>query len=322
MDYFSVVLQGTTQVRGRPTNMFYELLDPMPSNWLLSLAYSTTFKELDMPPQEHQLFWDCGAWGYRNEEAPIINKKPLTAEAALDYYLEYSKEGSIVAIPDMMVLPDDSPTVEERKIVLTLKYAREFFDLTRGFAFKPIAVVHGNTFANRMRMLDDYLDIGYEYIAHGGVAVNRDDKGRFLTRLVMDTYQRKKEQPFYLHMFGVSGIKYIKWFQHMQVDSVDGSGWLTGGMRGTYYIHSEKTGKFTTYNVNSMVNLPHCACKACETTHNMPCPSPRCKGSHILHPGEYGCGPNNLVRCAHNLNNYMMAYNAALQPRQQIQKVM
>ena len=107
-----------------------------------------------------------------------------------------------------------------------------------------MAVTHG-TFEQRHRMMERYLEMGYTHVALGSLAMKSSRDPYFVYRCVEDALRYREQVPgLYIHVLGVSSIKWAATLTHLGVDSFDGSSMymqaFTAGQFMQYVPDSEK----------------------------------------------------------------------------------
>jgi len=232
------------------------LLPPaMSSEFLTSLSfdekihYSTSNDSIDpfakhVPsmPSIDRVFVDCGAFHYADKTVPIFKKKGYvtamsTWEEYLSRHLINEDIGSfLMCSPDHIIAPDAKDDVAENRTEWTLFCAEEFLNFSdQDRRVTPVGVVHGRNTSERAEMTKSLLDLGYEYIAFGGlVPLARNEKTVF-TQLTGtdDPYENGilPDSPLGLvksagkksHAFGLNSPDWYRWWKRMNIDSFDGS---------------------------------------------------------------------------------------------------
>lgn len=169
---------------------------------------------------------DCGAFGYIKEDTP-----PYETDEILDYYESLGFNYG-VSIDHLIVGPFASEGVREYRYNLTQKNAQEFLNKHRagGYTFTPIGVAQGwspETYAASVKELEQ---MGYDYIAIGGVA--RTPSHQIIEILKeVNPYLKSDTR---LHLFGVARLDAIPVFRHLGVTSFDSASplrraWLGSG---------------------------------------------------------------------------------------------
>jgi len=128
--------------------------------------------------QHHLLMGDCGAFSYRRLVVP-----PFSTEEVIRLYnaLRVDIGASIDHIPfgeieeDGKLRPLSTAEIESR-IELTAKLAREFIYSAQAISrFVPMGVIQARTPNEYASMAKEYIKIGYDYIALGGLVPRKDD---------------------------------------------------------------------------------------------------------------------------------------------------
>ncbi|MEA5506970.1 tRNA-guanine transglycosylase DpdA [Halotia wernerae UHCC 0503] len=160
-----------------------------------------------------EIMGDCGAFGYIKLEVPPYNTVEI-----LDYY-EKLKFDYGVSIDHLIVGPFAEPGVREKRYNLTLQNAEEFISKHQkiGYTFTPIGVAQGwnpETYADAVKKL---VEMGYDYIAIGGVARTPTIE---ILEILKEVYQNLTPNTR-LHLFGVGRIDALPYFCHLGVTSFD-----------------------------------------------------------------------------------------------------
>ncbi len=178
---------------------------------------------------------DCGAFGYFKEEVP-----PYNTEEILDYYDSLGFNYG-VSIDHLIVGQFSEPGIRETRYSLTIKNAEDFIQKHRigGYNFTPIGAVQGWNPESYAKAVKAYIDMGYEYIALGGLA-------RTPSKQIIEIL--KEIHPYLtsrtrLHLFGIARINAIPAFRHLGVTSFDSASPLRGAWldpKANYYTLSGK----------------------------------------------------------------------------------
>lgn len=295
----------------------WNFIETDPRGYLTSLAYHNPNSD-PLPQTDEGNIYDCGAWSYKAEPYPILKKRngPLTPEGTMKLFEEAgAREGrDIIVSPDMMILDGlDSPQVAREKIEISYQFARAMKPLAG--AHRLMAVTHGS-FEQRHEMMEHYLDLGYRHIALGSLALKSSRDPYFVYRCVEDALQYRAQVPdLYIHVLGVSSIKWAATLTHLGVDSFDGS---------SMYMSAFTAGSFLQYvpedpnllkkyriveNVPGSDELPPCHCPACSAMRAEGWDT-RAQGGTLRDPSgrPYNGGNEaNMGRAVHNINMYLRA---------------
>jgi len=213
----------------------------MKENFLTSLSFdeSPHYSENGI----EQVFIDCGAFHYVNEKVPKFKKGGyVNARSAIQHYLHrHSKRKNaaksyLVCSPDHIISPDMSDEDSENRTKWTIHVAREFIELCNEIPnFTPVGVVHGRDKNERISMVEEYINLGYNYIAFGGLVPIARNESLILEQLagINDYSEPKidKNSPLGLamqngcktHMFGLNSPEWYRWWKRLGVTSFDGS---------------------------------------------------------------------------------------------------
>ncbi|GGM17307.1 DUF6884 domain-containing protein [Deinococcus aerophilus] len=295
----------------------WNFIEGAPRGYLTSLAYHNPDSD-PLPQSAEGNIYDCGAWSYKSEPYPILKKKngPLTPDGTMHLFeTAGAREGmDIIVSPDMMILDGlDSPQRAREKIEVSLRFARDMQPLAG--RHRLMAVTHG-TFEQRHEMMERYLDLGYRHVALGSLAPKSSRDPYFVYQCVEDALQYRAQDPsLYIHVLGVSSIKWAATLTHLGVDSFDGSSMymsaFTGGTFMRYVPDSpELLRKYRIVeNVPGSDELPPCTCPACAAMRDEGWDT-RAQGGKPNDPtGRPYNGGNeaNMGRAVHNINMYLRA---------------
>lgn len=264
---------------------------PGQRDWLTSLVY---LRRLSRPP-DARFILDCGAWSYKSEQSPR-----WTPEGCIALYQTFGKSGDIVTAPDHMVLRGMSAEEEEYRTDLTLENARDFLNRNElDPTWRPMAVTHGSTVEARLAMTEDLLSIGYRHIAIGSVAIRAGNR-RFIREILEATNRLREQEPFYVHVLGVSALSWVPEFWEYGVNSYDGSAMFFSAFTAGEFFWLGEDGRIVTYDAKRGSNpddIPLCDCPACLTMR-----------SEGIDTRTFGSNENNMGRAVHNVNVYRKGY--------------
>jgi hypothetical protein len=187
--------------------------------------------------EDQSLFGDCGAFSYANEQQPT-----LSVEQAIALYDLHGFDfgASVDHIPVGQIVQDGKlieTTLQEksRRVELTKSNAEHFLEISRkrNVSFRPVGTVQSldsNGYADTVRF---YHDIGYRYIALGGLVPQSDAAIKEIVLAVMRTVSELKPRPW-VHLFGIFRPKLQELFRKLKVDSFDSAtyfrkAWLRSG---------------------------------------------------------------------------------------------
>ncbi len=168
---------------------------------------------------DRPIFGDCGAFSYISSEVP-----PYQTPEILDYYqnLGFNYGVSI----DHLIIPAFYP-VREFRYELTRKNAREFIDLYKagGYTFTPVGVAQGCSPETYKKAVIELLELGYQYVALGGVARTPTHVIHEILKAVAPVLQVDTD----LHLFGVARDREgdeMRRFRELGVTSFDSASYL------------------------------------------------------------------------------------------------
>ncbi|AMA10652.1 tRNA-guanine transglycosylase DpdA [Picosynechococcus sp. PCC 73109] len=173
-----------------------------------------------------QVMGDCGAFGYIKEEVP-----PYETKEILDYYENLGFNYG-VSIDHLIVGAFAEPGIREKRYQLTIDNAQDFLDRHRAgkYSFTPIGAAQGWSPETYAESVKAYVEMGYDYIAIGGVARTPTKEIIKILKAVRPYLQKNIR----LHLFGVARIDAIPIFRHLGVTSFDSASplrraWLGSG---------------------------------------------------------------------------------------------
>jgi hypothetical protein len=218
-----------------------------------SIHYSTSEEEgdkqsgiLDKMPVENfeEIFVDCGAFHYNKLDTPkflkggFVRSSTTLEEWKKRHLSRNSGAHYLVCSPDHII---HSGLTEEQVIArreFTRVSATSFLKLTQNIDnLTPIAVVHGRTLDERIIETKFMIQLGYRYIAFGGLVPLARDLKMVLHQIAginpisSDDITIDPESPLGLlkqhgiktHMFGLNSPDWYRWWKRLRVDSFDGS---------------------------------------------------------------------------------------------------
>lgn len=201
-------------------------------------------------PKGLEVFGDCGAFSYVNEQQP-----PYDTSDVLEYYatigVEYGASVDHVVVNSIYVtdtLEDEVQNKEDvkkgekrkvqmsederkRRVELTLENARQFigFHKKRRYKFTPVGVAQGwtpDTYADSVRAL---LRMGYNYIAVGGLARSTAYQVLEVLKAVKRTVDESSwniPKKVRFHLFGVAKLRLMARLPRYGVASIDSASYL------------------------------------------------------------------------------------------------
>ena len=174
-------------------------------------------------PREFPIMGDCGAFGYINEEKP-----PYTTSEILKYYtrLDFDYGVSI----DHLITSGTKATGKAR-YQLTIQNAEDFLKEHKAQALEwtPIGAVQGWDPQSYADAAQAYVDMGYSYIALGGLV--RSSTNSVLQ--ILDAVHQVVPESVAIHLFGLARIQSMDRFASLGVRSVDSASLLRRAWMGT-----------------------------------------------------------------------------------------
>jgi hypothetical protein len=175
-------------------------------------------------------FGDCGAFSYAAQHDPAIS-----VEKALAIYELYDFDlgASVDHIPLAEVVGSDgnrkelSPEERARRVKLTKSNAAEFISLwkSRGCTFTPVGVIQAVSPRGYARQVHEYLEMGYDHIALGGLVPRSDEEIRRIILAVTGAVKSCRQQPW-IHLLGVFRPRLQETYRTCSVQSFDSASYF------------------------------------------------------------------------------------------------
>lgn len=172
-------------------------------------------------PSEFPIMGDCGAFGYIMEEIP-----PYTTAEILEYYTRLGFNFG-VSIDHLIVMATEQQ--KKFRYELTIHNAEEFIKEHKVSAlpWTPIGAVQGWNPESYAAAAEQYVKMGYKYLALGGLVRSSTPE---IVR-VLDEVHRVVPVEVHVHLFGIARYKALKDFIDRGVTSLDSasvlrSAWL------------------------------------------------------------------------------------------------
>ena len=189
-------------------------------------------------PDELLLFGDCGAFSYAFEDEP-----PFTPEYAAHLYhcFGFDAGASVDHIPlsEIVVKNNKGKLVKKaltkakrrRRMQITTQNAEAFLSTCKKnqYQFVPIGVIHGLDTKSYAVSVHQYLDMGYQHIALGGLVPKSDSEILEICCAVRDAIQtrtRTEKENIWLHLFGILRPKIQSIFRLLGISSFDSASYL------------------------------------------------------------------------------------------------
>jgi hypothetical protein len=189
-------------------------------------------------PASLLLFGDCGAFSYASEDKP-----PFSPEEAARLYhrLGFDVGASVDHIPLAEIVVEDENgdvvrlelTEDERchRTRLTARNAELFLAARRRhrYRFVPLGVIQGLDVQSYVRYVHDYIDMGYQHIALGGLVPKADSEILSIccaVRTAIQSRTRTEKENVWLHLFGILRPTVQSCFRILGVSSFDSASYL------------------------------------------------------------------------------------------------
>lgn len=167
-------------------------------------------------PDEFPIMGDCGAFGYISAEVP-----PYTTDEILEYYTRLGFNYG-VSVDHLIV----TATEEQKRFRydLTIHNAEQFLVEHRkqGLGWEPVGAVQGWDAQSYASAARQYVEMGYRYIALGGLARTKTEE---ILRILREVHEVVPPSVA-IHLFGIARVGSMKQFASMGVRSVDSASHL------------------------------------------------------------------------------------------------
>jgi Queuine tRNA-ribosyltransferase len=189
-------------------------------------------------PDSLLLFGDCGAFSYASREKP-----PFSPEEAARLYhrLGFDAGASVdhIPLPEIVVQDDKGNLVRReltederrRRMRVTARNAELFLAAHRRhrYRFVPFGVIQGLDAKSYVRYVHDYIDMGYQHIALGGLVPRVDSEILSIccaVRAAIQSRTRTEKENIWLHLFGILRPKIQPLFRLLGASSFDSASYL------------------------------------------------------------------------------------------------
>lgn len=178
---------------------------------------------------KHKILGDCGAFSYWQQDEP-----PYHTDDVLAYYQDLGFDLG-VSVDHLIFAEVDAE--RERRWNITIANAEEFLSHHRsgGFTFTPVGVAQGWDPASYQRAARALVQMGYSYLAIGGLARSTTPEVLRVLAAVNDVLAPDTQ----VHLFGVNRPEYAGHFEALGVTSFDSASrlrraWMDG--RRNYFL--------------------------------------------------------------------------------------
>lgn len=207
------------------------VIDDSPAKRDAIIEAGSVHRYLRLPPN-YPVIGDCGAFTYWQAEEP-----PYRTDEILEYYQQL---GFDIGVSIDHLIFAELAAEKERRWNITVNNAEEFLRLHRsgGYAFTPVGVSQGWDAASYQRSAKALVDMGYRYIALGGLV--RSQTAEIIT--VLQAVREVLPSGMQLHLFGVNRPEAIDTFSALGVTSFDSASrlrraWMDG--RRNYFLANQ-----------------------------------------------------------------------------------
>lgn len=182
-----------------------------------------------------QIMGDCGAFTYVNEEVPPASASPGRV-AQLYNTLGFDTGISPDHIIVNSILVKHNGRVEcqpltlqekEQRRIITLQNAKLFLDYVRthNLSFTPVGAAQGYDESTYVESVNDLLDMGYDYIAIGGLVRYPTARVRAIIEAILRAVRRRR-QGVRIHLLGILRMQLLDYFRQAGISSFDSASFL------------------------------------------------------------------------------------------------
>ncbi|MDB6175511.1 MAG: hypothetical protein JWL59_4822 [Chthoniobacteraceae bacterium] len=167
-------------------------------------------------PRQYPIMGDCGAFDYIMQERP-----PYTTEDVLDYYTRLDFDLG-VSVDHLIVSATEAQ--KQFRYDLTIQNAEEFLKQHHkaGLKWEPIGAVQGWDAESYASAAEQYVKMGYRYLALGGMV--RSNSREILQ--VVRKVREKVPMNVRIHLLGVARLDALNTFAEAGIQSVDSASFL------------------------------------------------------------------------------------------------
>ncbi len=164
-------------------------------------------------PQHFPIMGDCGAFGYKDDPQPRY-----TTGEMLDYYTNLGFNFGVSV--DHLILNDK----QKDRYQLTIDNAEAFLEehRKRGLPWTPIGAVQGYDSDSYARAARQYVQMGYQYIALGGLVRSKTTDVLKIAEAVVKVVPKSVK----IHLFGLARLDASRVFKKLGITSVDSASHL------------------------------------------------------------------------------------------------
>ncbi|MBD3405891.1 MAG: queuine/other tRNA-ribosyltransferase [Candidatus Lokiarchaeota archaeon] len=177
------------------------------------------------------VFGDCGAYGYIKEDVP-----PYKTKETAEYYHKLGFDYG-VSVDHLIVKQFEEQ--KHNRYDITIKNAEKFLQVhdSKGFDYVPVGAAQGWDATSYKESVKELLDIGYQYIAIGGLTRSPTSTVLDMLRAIHEVLSEHERVG--VHLFGVARLSAMREMQKLGITSFDSAShlrraWL--GSRSNYML--------------------------------------------------------------------------------------
>jgi len=168
-------------------------------------------------PDAFPVLGDCGAFGYIDEDEP-----PYSTEDVLEYYTSLGFNLGVSV--DHLIHKGLNEQEQKRRYQLTIENASDFIRTHKqqGLQWTPMGAVQGWDASSYAHAAEQYVKMGYTYIALGGLVRSRTPEVLDIVTAVRKVIPTSMQ----LHLFGLARPDSLADYRRLQVTSIDSASML------------------------------------------------------------------------------------------------
>jgi hypothetical protein len=193
-------------------------------------------------------FGDCGAFSYSAEHDPAVSV--VQAVSIYDLY-DFDFGASVDHIPLAEIVNDKGERVvlseyeRRRRVLVTRQNAAAFIAewKRRNCRFMPVGVIQGLSAKGYADQVPEYLEMGYEYLALGGLVPKSDEDIKQVVEKVAAVIKPLRRKPW-VHLLGVFRPNLQEVFRESGINSFDSATYFRKAWLRSDQNYLAKTGEW------------------------------------------------------------------------------
>lgn len=222
-----------------------------------------TIREIMRVPERIKIIGDCGAFSYKDKEAP-----PISPEEAARFYNQYKFDmGASVdhmAVEEITKTDADgkkstyklSSIERDARVQTTINNAMAFIEAVNreGYSFIPLGSIQARTPQEYAKIFKEYIEMGYRQVALGSLIPKTDDEIREIINSVGKQYRALSDDikaQVGIHLFGILRPSLFDIFSENGISSFDSASYFRKA-----WLKSDKNYLSTDGNWYAAIRVP------------------------------------------------------------------